>query len=1263
MPHLRLTRGNASIYGSFLLALVALILCGRPLTAQENASGTTTVREADGFALSPPVRELAKLPRAPQYSLHQVPLVRRIPKRDFGIAVDPVEQNTARPTTNFTIGSNILGVGNGFPGFGVTDPDPETNMAVGDTQIVQWVNGSFAVFNKFTGATLAGPIAGNILFQALGGACAANDDVELIAQWDNAAHRWFLAQNTLSGPQYYACIAVSTSADALGTYYLYLFSLGTGFPDYQKWGRWNNNWAQTMNNYGPGGGGPFMGAEVCVYNRMALLNNQGPPPRVQVCFQLPSTDDSLLPADIDSSNSPPAAEDQFFIGSVDQVDNSHLSLYSVHINWLLPSQAYITGNHNSQLITVPTYTGSCGGAFGIIACVPQKGVSDQLDSLGDRLMYRFAYDNDPVGGNQHWYVNHDVEASGGQIGVRWYEFHAPQISIQPAGLTLFQSGTYAPDSNYRWMGSVAADITNDILAGYSESSSSMYPSIAVAGRLKSDPPNTLESEVSVLAGTGSQTDTSGRWGTFSAMRLDPDGCTFWYTTEYYMLTASLDWSTSIASARFANCQNPANNGYIELCKQTDPDYPVTGPFTFTVTTPFFSTGPIVVPVGGCSPPTQVPSGVVTINEVPQVGVAVENVTAYSDGPFGQVDELDSWTFPQPTATVTVVPGGVNLETVATFTNYQAPPGQLKICKVAASSSLIGTLFTFTATDGTTYHTDTVEAGPPPGGYCVVDGAWPVNDPVTITETNIPPGVSVSGITFNQGPAGPCNPPVSYCGVGTIMSGINEVSFTDTVIIGSCSNSSSLSVLQVQGNNVVAFVPLSNWLQIPGYMNGIQAANVEGNYISSPGGYYSVPYNGSPISEDINSCASDPIYGQTVCTANGLSKNVYVIANTGTNGLPQVTNVVPTTHSGGQITFTGGCCTTCGVAMDPVQHKAVIGLSIGGSGAANCPARTPTGYPGFQFLDLSSNGTPVMEDPPIKSLAHQISEDWVVDPTSNPPQILSPSEGLYCYPYSPLLCNTSHPNPNYEIADITYPVGGGNATLQFYENGLATQHGYNNGLPDSSALDCSAEIALASSEFEGLALSTPCVADLNQATFTGTTWTDAYPGSLFYPLAGSDLPLTSGTNAGPIAVAQGGSHEGVLGQESASRPSDPTANTITAFKLQVPWVNGMPFHDWVTCNLGDMPSNPPAIFNQGADPHTVTAYQSPNPPYHSFAVLANEAPATYLAVVDLDMMLGPLVTRFGNNPNVCNTPPIVTNYDGQMVGTLPTAVVRFVQVRP
>ena len=122
---------------------------------------------------------------------------------------------------------------------------------------------------------------------------------------------------------------------------------------------------------------------------------------------------------------------------MDDVDNSHLSLYSAHINnpndW--SQGASFTGDNNSQLIAVAAYTGICGGQFGG-ACVPQEGTSERLDSLGERFMYRFAYWEDQPLANvlatppkpvpsQHWLVNHSVEANGGNGAVRWYELTAP----------------------------------------------------------------------------------------------------------------------------------------------------------------------------------------------------------------------------------------------------------------------------------------------------------------------------------------------------------------------------------------------------------------------------------------------------------------------------------------------------------------------------------------------------------------------------------------------------------------------------------------------------------------------------------------------------------------------------------------------------------------------------------------------------------------------------------------------------------------------
>src|SRR5205085_7917875 len=103
-------------------------------------------------------------------------------------------------------------------------------------------------------------------------------------------------------------------------------------------------------------------------------------------------------------------------------------------------------------------------------CIPQSGTSEQLDSLADRLMYRLAYRN--FVDHESLVVNHSISA-GTSVGVRWYELRVGNGS----SLSIFQQGTWAPDSLYRWMGSAAMDQAGNIALGYSVSSSSGKPAI------------------------------------------------------------------------------------------------------------------------------------------------------------------------------------------------------------------------------------------------------------------------------------------------------------------------------------------------------------------------------------------------------------------------------------------------------------------------------------------------------------------------------------------------------------------------------------------------------------------------------------------------------------------------------------------------------------------------------------------------------------------------------------------------------------------
>jgi len=542
-----------------MLVLAATLLCAGISSAQAD-SPKMTFNHSVGFAVSPPLRDLAALPVFPHYGIREdEPLNRPNSHSGYlaGHPLDPVEQNAPGPPSAISVGLSIPGLAKDF---GQTRPD--TNAAVGDTQIVEWENVQYAVYNKSTGALELGPVNGSSLWESLGGPCYEENDGDVIVQWDKVNHRWLLAQNDFdfSGgeePPYYACVAVSTSDDATGTYYLYQFP-EPNFPDYPKWGIWPTGYFQTQNASDSHTG--LLGAYVCAYNSAKLI--VGDQTAEQICFQLTVDDYTLLPADVDSPTPPPANQDEFFIGSYDiDQTNNHLYLYSMHPDFANPSQSTFTGAGLADPITVPTYIPYCANLAD--GCVPQQGTPTQLASLGVYLMYRLAYWDDGPLSNvgthatrapaQHWYVNHVTTASAGQAGVRWYEFRAPVRTATISDVTLYQSGTFAPDANYRWLGSIAQDKMGNIALGYSLASTTVWDSIAVTGRTPSDPLGQMEAETIVVPGTGSQA-ADENWGDYSSMAIDADGCTFWYAQEYYTTPASVDWQTQLVSFRFNGCQ-------------------------------------------------------------------------------------------------------------------------------------------------------------------------------------------------------------------------------------------------------------------------------------------------------------------------------------------------------------------------------------------------------------------------------------------------------------------------------------------------------------------------------------------------------------------------------------------------------------------------------------------------------------------------------------------------------------------------------------
>ena len=570
---MRINRKGILRWSAAVLAVQTVgSLWGLPAASQQTAAhaqvlNNAAVSEAITSDVSEPLGVMAQTPSVSGAGVvvHPImqPKLNKLNVDVTGLSAVASYASAPGPLVSARVGLSFKGIGQvggrldcpSVSRFTVVPPD--TNAAVGDTQVVEWVNLCYAVFDKSTGDLIAGPFAGNRFWKSFGGPCGKNNDGDPIIQWDKTHHRWVASQNVFNGPPFYTCVAVSQTADATGRYFRYAFPQQPGFPDYPKWGLTPTGYYQTQNVFDPNNFG-FLGVNVCAYQSSAMLT--GGRNAKQVCIFDDSKDtlfdDSMLPADDDSTR--PAnsvAQPEVLLGSIDNFYPGGPTVYEYvfKVDFLHPENSTLAGVNGSMPILVPRYNlALCGSQPNLtLYCVPQPDPAKQrLDTLGDRLMYRLARFDD--GDTQHFMVTHSVNNTSA-VAARWYEFRAEEGSTH---LSLYQSGQTPDDGHYRWMGSVARDKMGDIALGYSRSSDAPgdFPSIYYTGQTAGDSQGTTETEHLIVRGGGAQYASYNRWGDYSSMALDgADSCTFWYANEYYPKGGSFDWSTWLASLKFRHC--------------------------------------------------------------------------------------------------------------------------------------------------------------------------------------------------------------------------------------------------------------------------------------------------------------------------------------------------------------------------------------------------------------------------------------------------------------------------------------------------------------------------------------------------------------------------------------------------------------------------------------------------------------------------------------------------------------------------------------
>jgi hypothetical protein len=543
-------RGPHLVWLSVLAVLLALgtqPVTGEPLSSASATSGPApvvlprvvpTVFRGDTRNLERP----RVIPASKRLELEQPDAsLDGAPGPDTSVQSSAPLANAPGPSITFA-GLNHDSWGDGWP--------PDTNGDVGPIHYIQTVNTSVGIFRKSDGAVLAA-FTFNTLFSsaATGTPCDNGNQGDPVVVYDGQADRWIIsdfAWSNFSSGAMYQCFAVSITGNPVsGGWYFYAVQTDPGghIPDYPKLGVWPDGIYMSANIYNTTGSQAFQNVRVWAFNRSDLESGS---PLDAVSFDLPAKSQgvtiySLLPSNL-RGVAPPAGRPNLFAS----IWGAYAArVWKFHVDWTTPASSTFTGPSNVSIGTFSVGPGT----------VPQPAPGNALDTLTYRVMMQNQYRR--LGSQESLWLAHTVGNGSGIASVRWYQLNVSGGTVVTSGPV--QQGTFNPDSNHRFMPSLAVDGSGNMAVGYSVSSSAMYPAIRYAGRLVTDPLNTLgQGETTLWAGTGAQTNTCGgnpcqRWGDYSAMSVDPvDDCTFWYTNEYYAANGG-NWQTRIGSFKYPSC--------------------------------------------------------------------------------------------------------------------------------------------------------------------------------------------------------------------------------------------------------------------------------------------------------------------------------------------------------------------------------------------------------------------------------------------------------------------------------------------------------------------------------------------------------------------------------------------------------------------------------------------------------------------------------------------------------------------------------------
>ena len=482
---------------------------------------------------------------------------------------------------------------------------PDSDGDVGPNHYINSVNSSIKIFDKL-GNALNGTngTTYNSFFSGLGAGnpCGNNNnDGDGIVFYDHMADRWVVSDfafPAFPGTSFWQCIGVSkTSNPVSGGWWLYAIQVDPANPsylgDYPKFGMWPDAYYLSMNEFS--NNTTFNGVRVYALDRNSMVNG-GSAHAIGFSI-LPANlgnQYSLVPASFRTGNPPPAGQPEWFMdvnsSSVAGTVETQVFVRRFHVDFATPANSTfgVGATHSPDgIITVNGFKDAFNASTSNIVPNGTTTANQRLDTLGDKIMYPLIYQN--RGGTESIYADQTIllatdNTLTGPTAVRWYQFNMTGNTI-PATPAQQQDWNNGADGLFRWMPSINVDRQGNVAIGYSTSSTTLNPEIRYAGRLAGDPPNNMsQGEATLITAGGHQTSTSGRWGDYSTMFVDPtDSCTFWHVNEYYTATSSAGWATRIGSFKFPGCAAATPTPTATAIATATPTATATATATFTPT--------------------------------------------------------------------------------------------------------------------------------------------------------------------------------------------------------------------------------------------------------------------------------------------------------------------------------------------------------------------------------------------------------------------------------------------------------------------------------------------------------------------------------------------------------------------------------------------------------------------------------------------------------------------------------------------------------